>query len=179
MHAQHPSIDLRSILPARLGYARDEPLGRQLTKCETRHLEAAVKRAAAPRHFATVHYTRWAGIARQLRETGVILFRFQLGAQRGVLFYRCAFAFIPINPGGLGHKRTLTVEMMPRLATWFWGLAKSRPTRSHAKCLGSPVLSRTSTGWSYPKVPARLFCFTSAAVERPLERAELRFCLTD
>jgi len=25
----------------------------------------------------------------------------------------------------------------------------------------------------------RLFCFTSAAVERPLERVELRFCLID
>src|SRR5438132_13901062 len=141
MHAQHPSIDPRSILPARLGYARDEPLGRQLTKCETRHLEAAVKRAAATRHCATVHYTRWAGVARQRRETGVILFRFQLGAQSGVLFHRCAFAFIAINPGGLGHKRTLTVEVMPRLATWFWTLPKSRQPKSRTKCLRPSVLS--------------------------------------
>jgi len=31
----------------------------------------------------------------------------------------------------------------------------------------------------YPKALTRLFCFTNAAVERPLGRAELRFCLTD
>src|SRR5256886_9998747 len=98
MHAQHPSIDPRSILPARLGYARDEPLGRQLTKCETRHLEAAVKSAAGTRHRATGHYTRWAGVARQLRETGVNLFRFLIGAPRGVPFFRLSVAVLSPHP---------------------------------------------------------------------------------
>src|SRR6266700_5078767 len=34
MPTQHPSIDLRSILPTRLTYAWDEPLRGQLTKCK-------------------------------------------------------------------------------------------------------------------------------------------------
>src|SRR5439155_3204449 len=38
-----------------------------------------------------------------------------------------------------------------------------------------PTCNRTNQ----PSAPTRRFCLTSAAVERPLERAGARFCLTD
>src|SRR6266513_2793914 len=104
---------LRSILPARLGYARNQALGRQLTESETRQFEAADKRAAAARHFATVHNTRRTGIARQLRQAGIVLLRFQLSPQRSIFLHRRALAFIAINPGSLGHKKRL--NLVPKL----------------------------------------------------------------
>ena len=94
----HPKPDIDLILPARLGYARDEPLRRQLAEGKPRNLEPANKGAPAPGDFAAVHDAGRAGIARQLGEAGVILLRFQLSAQGGMLLHRRAFAFVAINP---------------------------------------------------------------------------------
>ena len=97
------------ILPARLGYARDQTLRGQLAKGETRQLEAADERAATARHFATIYNPRRAGVARQLRQAGVIFLRFQLGADGSVFFHRCALTLVAINPGGFGHKKRLNL----------------------------------------------------------------------
>src|SRR5438094_9517742 len=78
MLARHPTIDLRSILPTRFGYARDEPLRGQFTKCEPRHPEPANECAPAPRHLAAIYHARGAGVAREVCEPDVIFFRLQL-----------------------------------------------------------------------------------------------------
>ena len=105
------------ILPARLRHARDEPLRSKLAKSETRNLEAANEGAAAARHLAAIYHPRRAGIARQLRETGIILLRLQLGAHRGVFLHRRALAVVAIDPGGLGHKEAPNVAAEARIAT--------------------------------------------------------------
>jgi len=98
----HPAIP--SILPARLRHARNEPGGSKFTKSETRNFEAANEGAAAARHLAAIYHPRRAGIAGQLRETGIIFLRFQLRPYRCVFLYRRALALVAIDPGGLGHK---------------------------------------------------------------------------
>src|SRR5205085_5995923 len=101
--AAHPKSDLWT-LPAGFCHARDQSLRGELAKREARDLEPANERAAASRHFATVHHAARAGVARKLRQTGVIFFRFELGAERGVFFHRLALALVAINPGCLCHK---------------------------------------------------------------------------
>src|SRR6266404_7407766 len=91
-------------LPAGLRHTRNHSLRSKLAECEARHLEATNKRSAAARHFAAVHHSRRAGVAWKLSQTGVILFRFELGAERGVFLHRLALALITINPGHLCHK---------------------------------------------------------------------------
>src|SRR5437773_1332889 len=90
----HPRIrcpDVDPNLPARLGYARDEPLRGQLAEREPRNLEPPNEGTPAPGDFAAVYHSHRAGIAWQLRETGVILFRLQLSAQSSVFLHRRAF----------------------------------------------------------------------------------------
>src|SRR4030095_2463742 len=96
-------------LPARLSYARDQSLRRQLTESEPRYLESANKTAAAACDFAPVYHTRGTGVAWQLCKAGIILFRLQLGTERSVLLYRRAFALVAINPGSLSHREVLTL----------------------------------------------------------------------
>src|SRR5882762_7843938 len=101
--AAHPKSDLWS-LPAGLRHARDQSLRGELAKRQPRDLEPANERAAAARHFATVHHPRRAGVARKLGQTGIIFLRFELGAERGVFLHRLALALIAIDPGHLCHK---------------------------------------------------------------------------
>src|SRR5437660_7463599 len=89
--AAHPKSDLWN-LPAGLRHARDQSLGGELAKGQPRDFEPANKCTAAAGHFTTVHHSRRAGVARKLRQTGVILLRFELGAERGVFLHRRAFA---------------------------------------------------------------------------------------
>src|SRR5882724_7675214 len=91
-------------LPARFGYARDEPLRSQFAKSETRNLKPANKRASSPGNFTAVHHPGGARVARQVREAGIIFFRLQLGAQCGILLHHRALPLVTINPGSLGHK---------------------------------------------------------------------------
>src|ERR1051326_3316763 len=91
-------------LPAGLRHARDQSLRGELAKREPRDFEPANERAAAARHFATVHHSRRAGVARKLRQAGVIFLRLELSAERGVFLHRLALAFVAINPGCLCHK---------------------------------------------------------------------------
>src|SRR5437660_5745820 len=70
--AAHPKSDLWN-LPAGLRHARDQSLGREFAKRQPRDFEPANERTAAARHLATVHHPRRAGVARKLRQAGVIL----------------------------------------------------------------------------------------------------------
>src|SRR5205823_8990713 len=91
-------------LPARFGYARDEPLRSQFAKGKTRKLKPSNKCAPPPRNFAAVHDPGGACVARQLRKAGIIFFRLQLCAQCGILLHARALPLVTINPGSLGHK---------------------------------------------------------------------------
>src|SRR5438093_6926158 len=67
---------LRRILPAGLGYARDEPCGSQFAKSQAGHFETADKRPPATGYLTTINDARRTGIARQLSQAGIILLRF-------------------------------------------------------------------------------------------------------
>src|SRR6266567_6651647 len=116
--AAHPKSNLWN-LPAGLRHARNQTLRGELAKRQPRDFEPANERAAAARHFATVHYPRRAGVARKLRQTGVILLRFEFGAERGVFLHRRALAFVAINPGCLCHKATRNLVANFRFSTCF------------------------------------------------------------
>src|SRR5256885_14531635 len=95
--AAHPKSDLW-ILPAGLRHARDQSLRGELAKREPRDFESANEGAAAARYFATGHHSGRAGVARKLRQTGVILLRLELSAERGVFLHRLALAVVAIYP---------------------------------------------------------------------------------
>src|SRR2546430_5852524 len=117
------------ILPAGLRHAGDQPLRGELAKRQPRDLEPANERAAATRHFATVHHPRRAGVARKLRQTGVIFLRFELGANGGVFLDRLALAFVAINPGCFCHKGTPNLVAKSRFSTCFSACDSARPQR--------------------------------------------------
>ena len=104
MRAPHPKIDLWGNLPARLGHARDEALGGQFAEGEPGDFKSANKGAAASGDLAAVHHPGGAGIAGELGQADVVLFRFQLSALSGIFLDRRALAFIAVNPGCLCHK---------------------------------------------------------------------------
>ena len=104
-------------LPARLGYARDESLRSQLSESQTRNLESTNETTPATGHLAAIDDPGGAGVTGQLAETGVILFRLQLGPQGGILLHRRAFACVAIDPGHFGHRRTPNVMAKRYIAT--------------------------------------------------------------
>src|ERR1043166_1183623 len=55
-------------LPARFGYARDQPLRSQFAKSQPRHLEATNERPPASADFAAVHDARGTRVTLQLRQ---------------------------------------------------------------------------------------------------------------
>src|SRR5712691_10649703 len=114
-----PQADCYRILPARLGHARDQSLGSELAKGETRNFEPANERAAAARHFAAVHHPCRAGIPRKLGQTGVIFLRLQLGPQRGVFLDCRALAVVTIDPGCGCHKGTRNLVESSKSSTRF------------------------------------------------------------
>src|SRR5262249_16189648 len=113
IHAPQSDAPTLENLPARLGNARNQPLRSQLTESQARHLEAANKSTPTSGNLASVHYASRTGVTRQLGKAGIVFLRLQLCAKRGVLLHRRAFAFITIDPGGLGHKRVLTIMPAP------------------------------------------------------------------
>src|ERR1017187_3186520 len=91
-------------LPAGFHNAGDQTVQRGLPEGEARRGELAQITAPAAAGRAAVHQPRWAGVARQLRETGVVAPGLQFRADRGVFFYRFSFALVALNPCFLGHK---------------------------------------------------------------------------
>src|ERR1039457_2191205 len=93
------------ILPTGLRYSRNESVQRGFAERQSRHPELAPVATAAAAHRAAVHHARGAGVARQLRQTGVVALRLQFGADRGVFFHRFFFAVVPLYPCFLGHNK--------------------------------------------------------------------------
>src|ERR1017187_6420536 len=91
-------------LPAGFHNAGDQTVQRGLPEGETRRGELAQITAPAAAGRAAVHQPRWAGIARQLRKTGVVAPGLQFRADRGVFFHRFSFVLVALNPCFLGHK---------------------------------------------------------------------------
>src|SRR5690242_3849551 len=86
------------ILPTGLRHAGNQPVQRRFTKGQARHAKLAPVAATATAHRAAVYQTRWAGVARQLCQAGVIALCLQFGTQRGVFLHRFSFALVALNP---------------------------------------------------------------------------------
>src|SRR5213594_1971827 len=100
-------------LPARFCDARDQAGQRGFAKRQTRTAELAQVAVAAATHRAAIHHPCRACVPRQLRQTRVILLRFQLGAQRGVLFHRRGFALVSFKPCLFGHTYFASANGIP------------------------------------------------------------------
>src|SRR5689334_19364103 len=66
------------ILPARLGYARDQTVQGHFAELQARDAELAQMRMAAPGDLATIHDAYGAGVARQLGQRLIIASGLQL-----------------------------------------------------------------------------------------------------
>src|ERR1017187_6463422 len=91
--------------PTGLRHPGNQPVQRRLAERQARHTELAPIATTTAAHRAAVHHARWTGVARQLRQTGVIAFRLQFGADRGVFFHRFFFSVVPLYPCFLGHNK--------------------------------------------------------------------------
>lgn len=129
MPALHPNTQPEAFLPARLRHSRDQSCGGELAKREARNLETANKCPAAPGYFTAVNHPGWAGITRKLGQTQVILFRFQLSAERRVFLNGRALAFVAIFPGCFCHNGTRKVARKPSHARVFCDGRKPVPRR--------------------------------------------------
>src|SRR6266498_3756389 len=76
------------ILPASLRDPRNQSVQGSLAKREAGAPELAQISVAAAAHRTAINHPDGAGIARQLREAGVIALRLQLGANGGVFLNR-------------------------------------------------------------------------------------------
>src|SRR5688572_15485393 len=124
------------ILPACLGYARDQAVERHFAKGQARDAELAEMPAAAAGDTATVHQARWAGVARQFCEGLIIALGFQFGAHRGVFLHRGGFAFITFNPGCLCHKSiSINASVRPAWLQPFWLRRMACPSLSATRAL--------------------------------------------
>src|SRR5215469_254866 len=85
-------------LPARLRHTRNQSIQRGFAEGQTRATELAPVATAAAAERAAIHHTRWAGVTRQLRQTGVVAFRLQFGAERGEFLHRLLLALIALFP---------------------------------------------------------------------------------
>jgi hypothetical protein len=65
---------------------------------------------ATTAHFATVDEPRWAGVAGQFGEAGIITLGLEFGTQGGIFLDRFSFALVALNPGCLGHKKLFFSE---------------------------------------------------------------------
>src|SRR5215469_3170461 len=79
-------------LPARLRHTRNQSIQRRFAEGQTRATELAPITTTATAERAAVHHPRWAGVTRQLRQTGVVAFRLQLGSECGVFLHRILLA---------------------------------------------------------------------------------------
>src|SRR5580692_1835960 len=92
------------ISPAGFGHTRDEAVQRALAEGHAGTGELAQITVAAAAHRAAVDDARRAGIARQLREAGVIALGLQFSAQRGEFLHRGNLLLVSFQPCLLGHK---------------------------------------------------------------------------
>src|SRR5579883_2098305 len=90
-------------LPACLGDTRDKARQGGFAEGHARATELAQITVAAAAHRAAVDHPHRAGVARQLREAGVIFLRFEFGAQGGVLFDRLGLLIVAFDPGCFCH----------------------------------------------------------------------------
>src|SRR4051794_9688417 len=85
-------------LPTRLRHTRNQSVQRRFAERQTRTTELAPITAAASAERAAIHQAGWARVARQLRQSDVVAFRFQFGADRGVFLHRFRLALIALSP---------------------------------------------------------------------------------
>src|ERR1035437_781999 len=81
-------------LPTGFHNTGNQTVQRGLPESKARRGEFAQITTPTAAGRATVHQPRWAGVARQLRETGVVALGLQLRADRGVFFHRFGFALV-------------------------------------------------------------------------------------
>src|SRR5438477_6293467 len=94
-------------LPTGLGYAWNEAVQGRFTKGQPRTGEFAQVTVTATGDGAAIDDAAGAGVARQLRERGVILPGLEFGAQGGVLLHRRQFLFVSFKPSLLSHKSSM------------------------------------------------------------------------
>src|ERR1051325_1401320 len=111
-------------LPACLRHTGNQSVQRGFAERQTRTTELAPITAAASAERTAIDQTRWAGVTRQFRQTGVIAFRFQFSAERGVFFHCLLLALIALFPCFLRHKIIL-LRLLPQLSA---RLPSRRPT---------------------------------------------------
>src|SRR5882724_4303892 len=91
-------------LPARFCHTGNQTIQRALAEGHARAGELAQITVPASAHRAAVHHPRGAGVARELRQPGVIALGLQFRPQRGVLLHRLLLLLVPLQPCFLGHK---------------------------------------------------------------------------
>src|ERR1035437_7683930 len=89
--------------PTGLHHARNQTIERGFAERQAGSAELAQVTATAAGHRATIDEPRWTGVARELRQTGVIAFGLQFRPDRGVLLDRVCLALVALNPCCLGH----------------------------------------------------------------------------
>src|ERR1700722_14574308 len=80
------------ILPTGLYDAGNQSIQRPLAERQAGNPKLAEVSMTASAHRATIHQARWAGVAGQFLQAGVIALRFQLSTESGVLLHRLRFA---------------------------------------------------------------------------------------
>src|SRR6266496_4724917 len=78
--------------PTGLHYSGNQTVKRGLAKRQARTPELAQITVAPAAHRAAVDQARWAGVARQFRQAGVVALRFELRPLDGVFLYRIFLA---------------------------------------------------------------------------------------
>src|SRR5581483_7042211 len=91
-------------LPARFGHTGNQAIEGRLAESHARAAELAQITPASSTHRATVHHPGRAGVARQLRQAGVVALGFQFRPERGIFLHRLLLLLIPLFPCFLGHK---------------------------------------------------------------------------
>src|SRR6185437_11545432 len=91
-------------LPARLCHTGDQSIQRGFAERQPRAAKLPPITTAAAAERAAVDDARRARVTRQLRQAGVVAFRFQFGAERGVFLHRLLLALIALFPCFLRHK---------------------------------------------------------------------------
>src|SRR5437763_1324496 len=81
-------------LPARLRHTRDQSIQCGFAEGQPRAAKLPPIAAAASAERAAVDHARRARVTRQLRQAGVIAFRLQFSAERGVFLHRLLLALI-------------------------------------------------------------------------------------
>src|SRR5207244_45296 len=95
----------RQALPTGFRNSRDHPLGSKFTKRNSGKTKTANESAAPAALLTAIDKPSGTGIPRELGKTFVVVFRFQCGADRGVLFHRFLSPLVPLDPRLLCHSK--------------------------------------------------------------------------